>query len=117
MPLRGRKKTSKASARKTATNTDTSESDSDLFSYQPVHAYDPANDNVVKWGYILIFISWTIFVIGVGGVLGLWDFVLGFQDNRIMDLSCYFSLIVVTGFVWTVINWYASCLYVGAQLM
>lgn len=112
MPVRSRKKYSRsAAARKSAPNTDSSGSESSPHTYEPVqYVYDEVNRNVVTWGYILLFISWLIFVGGVGGVLGVWDRVLGFSDNRIMDLSCYFSLIVVTGFVWTVLNWYTACI-------
>lgn len=105
MALRGRKKGSKSALRKSAPNTDTSGSDSPPLAYEPIYIHDHANDNVVRWGYALLLFSWMVFVSGVGGVLGVWDIVLGFQDHRIMDFACYVSLIIVTGFIWTVLNW------------
>ena len=74
------------------------------------------NSGVVRWGYILLFLTWTAFVLGIGGVLGIWDSILGFTSisddiangrrySPLAKLSCFIGLLPVTGFVWTLLNW------------
>lgn len=76
----------------------------------------PASDHsgVVRWGYILLGLTWAIFVLGLGGVLGLWDRLLGVDQlpvgdeprrTPVAELSCFVGLLPVTGFVWTLLNW------------
>ncbi|CCG84073.1 protein of unknown function [Taphrina deformans PYCC 5710] len=118
MALKNRKKTRNTLKRASATeDSDSSGSTStSLYLSRTVYAHDSGEEEVVKWGYILLLICWLIFVGGIGGVLGIWDRVFGFDENRIVDLACYFSLIVVTGFTWTVLNWYHTPLLLAPSL-
>lgn len=105
MAIRSRRRT-RLAVRRSLTRNDTSSSESSTTQTLPAHEeYNIDNQEVAKWGIRLILFSWFIFLAGVGGVLGIWDRALGYTDNRIVDLACYFSLIVVTGFAWTVLNW------------
>lgn len=105
MAIKSRKK--RSTIRKTTITSDSSSSESGFITrHANVDFADHNNQDVVRWGYTVILICWSLFVVGVGGALGIWDHILGFQDGRVGDLACYFSLIVVTGFTWTVLNWF-----------
>lgn len=107
MPVRSRKKGTRSVVKKTNHTSDSSSSDTLSFTYTSTpFVYDESSQDVVRWGYLLLFICWIIFVGGIGGLLGLWDRVMGFSDGRIMEAACCISLVVVTGFIWTVLNWY-----------
>lgn len=107
MPVKSRKKAARTIKRLTATSESSSE---EIFvnSSPSVYFHDPASEHVVNLGYLLLLACWIIFVGGVGGLLGIWDRVLGFEDGTIGDLACYLSLTIVTGFIWTVLNWCES---------
>jgi hypothetical protein len=61
--------------------------------------------HVAYWGYILIFTSWLVFVIGLGGLLGIWDRIFGFKDGKAAQIICFMCLMSVTGFAWVLLNW------------
>lgn len=106
MTIKSRKKTRSGLKRVSATS-DSSSTDSNApYESSAFYYQSNTNDDVIKWGYVLLLTCWFVFVAGIGGVLGVWDCILGFRNNQIVELACYFSLIIVTGFAWTVLNWY-----------
>ncbi len=63
------------------------------------------NEDVVKWGYALLFLCWFVFVAGIGGVIGIWDWVFGLEAGVGSNYACFFVLCSVSGFIWITINW------------
>lgn len=107
MALKSRKKARSPFKRTTTITSDSSSYESGAPSIAASFlVYNESSGNVVRWGYALLVFCWLVFIGGVGGVMGVWDQILGFRQHEIVDLACYFSLIIVTGFAWTVLNWY-----------
>ncbi|OLL24373.1 hypothetical protein NEOLI_004157, partial [Neolecta irregularis DAH-3] len=79
------------------------------------------HSETVKWGWILLFLTWMVFVIGAGGIFGAWDWAfenvdvfnstsVDLTDNDIFVMPGYYPILIVlsggvTAWLWVVINW------------
>ncbi|KTW26672.1 hypothetical protein T552_02681 [Pneumocystis carinii B80] len=72
--------------------------------------------NTIWWGWFLIIFTWFLFVTGMSGVFGIWQWVFRIENIRNQEKSYdfpiidyYFLLIVLTGgvvaWIWVGINW------------
>jgi len=74
----------------------------------------------VWWGYILLGTTWIFFILGIGGVCGVWEWSLRplqqpgaklvVKGDEALAMSGYYSaLMVLTGavvaWIWVVFNW------------
>ncbi|KAG4306416.1 hypothetical protein PORY_000404, partial [Pneumocystis oryctolagi] len=72
--------------------------------------------NTIRWGWFLLIFTWLLFVTGMSGVFGIWQWVFQIKNVKNQEKSYdfpiidyYFLLIVLTGgvvaWIWVGINW------------
>ncbi|BFZ55739.1 exosome 3'-_5 exonuclease subunit ski4 (Csl4) [Savitreella phatthalungensis] len=74
-----------------------------------------AEEDVSRYGWMLLALTGTIFTVGLAGVLGVFDSLLvdprsaaveaGLREQSISKLFCFLGLLPMSGFVWTLANW------------
>jgi hypothetical protein len=71
------------------------------------------------WGWIILFVTWIVFVVGMGSCLGIWSWAWDvgetpyappeFEDDATLPIVGYYpALIVMTGvmaWVWVIVAW------------
>ncbi|GAO52023.1 hypothetical protein G7K_6111-t1 [Saitoella complicata NRRL Y-17804] len=75
----------------------------------------PDEELTVTWGWVLLVLTWVTFLLGIGGVFGVWDWVL-YGSTSAQDISkddwgfpmerYWTHLVVLTGaVVWVWVVW------------
>ncbi|KAG5437753.1 hypothetical protein PCANB_000466 [Pneumocystis canis] len=73
-------------------------------------------NNTIRWGWFLLISTWLLFVTGMSGIFGIWQWVFQIKDVKDQEKSYdfpiidyYFLLIILTGgvivWIWVGINW------------